>query len=439
MITGTIGTLRQPWRWLRSLSGDHSPLEMPWTRTGAASLEAAELHRVALALEWQAAASPGARAHLLARALIWPAASLVRAVRLVRRHGAAVARRHGVGRARQLLGQVVCANLLNVGPDAYYRYQLFLPDNRRRALEYVQHFESSLLGLERLRRHCGFDLDHKVAFHDRCRALGLATVPILATFRGGRLDRWLGPAGGALPPADLVLKPCNLDSGEGVECWRHDRTRGTWRRDGAEVADLLEHARLRSLERTYLLQPWLANPPSLAPLAGGALCTLRVVTCLGSDRRPRLLQAVLNIPSGRQDINNFGSGGLAAAVEPGSGLLGPAFDDDVGAAPLVAHPVTGLPIAGLRLERHQEMVALCLEAHAHFPGFHSIGWDVAPTPDGPLLLEANTIWDVDLAQRASGAPLAAVLRADDVVARWEEDGGAAVRQRRLPIYGRPSP
>jgi hypothetical protein len=161
----------------------------------------------------------------------------------------------------------------------------------------------------------------------------------------------------------------------------------------------------------------LSNPADLALIAGGGLCTLRVVTCIGPGRDPFLLQAVLNIPTGRSDINNFGSGGLAALVDASSGLLGPAFGDDVAAEPLAAHPTTGATIVGRRVERLQEMVELCLMAHARVSRFHSIGWDVVPTPEGPLLLEANTIWDVDLAQRASGEPLAALLRRDGVVAR----------------------
>ncbi len=401
---------------LRQLSGDHSPLEMPWTRSSGASVEAEELHRVVLALEWQAAGGSAARWLLVARALAWPVTSLLRALRLVRRHGEAVARRHGVGRLRQLWQQVCCANLLNVGPDSYYRYRLYLEVNRRRALEFVQHFESSRIGLERVRLHGGFDLDHKVGFHDRCVSLGLATVPLLATFEAGRVERWCLDPDGALPCQDLVLKPCNLDSGEGVECWRYDPARRAWQREGVERPDLLAHARSSSERRPCLLQARLSNHEGLAPLSAGGLCTLRVVTCLEPGGRPRLVQAVLNFPTGRSDINNFGSGGLAAAVDPATGALGPAIGDDASADPLPRHPTTGAAVAGRLVPDWEGMVELCLAAHAHFPEFHSIGWDVAPTPLGPLLLEANTIWDVDLVQMATGQPLAAVLRADRVVA-----------------------
>jgi hypothetical protein len=409
---------------LRQLSGDHSPLEMPWTRTSGASAEANGLHRVVLALEWRAAATRGARALLVARALAWPVASLLRALRLLRRHGPVVARRHGVGLARQLWDQVTCANLLNVGPDSYYKYRLFLPANRRRALEFVQHFEASRIGQERVRQLGAFELDDKVSFHDRCLALGLATVPVLATFEGGRLNRWGGATETGLPPLDLILKPCNLDSGEGVECWRYDAARRAWCREGVEREDLLEHARSSSVARRCLLQPRLENHADLAPLSAGGLCTVRVLTCLGADGRPVLVNGVLNFPTGQSDINNFSSGGLAAAVDPATGALGLAFGYDPSVALLASHPTTGAAVAGRLVPGWRAMVDLCLAAHAHFPGLHSIGWDVAPTPHGPLLLEANTIWDIDLAQMATGQPLAAVFRADGVVERHLASAGA---------------
>jgi hypothetical protein len=40
-----------------------------------------------------------------------------------------------------------------------------------------------------------------------------------------------------------------------------------------------------------------------------------------------------------------------------------------------------------------------------FPGFPSIGWDIAITPIGPVLIEGNYNWDVVLAQQAGSRPL----------------------------------
>ena len=47
---------------------------------------------------------------------------------------------------------------------------------------------------------------------------------------------------------------------------------------------------------------------------------------------------------------------------------------------------------------YRESVDLVLKAHKLFPSFQTVGWDVAVTPDGPLLLEGNHNWDMEMLQ-----------------------------------------
>ena len=51
------------------------------------------------------------------------------------------------------------------------------------------------------------------------------------------------------------------------------------------------------------------------------------------------------------------------------------------------HPLTGGRIAGRVLPHWQEAVDLAIRAHAAFSEWAVIGWDIAWTPDGPVLLE----------------------------------------------------
>ena len=44
-----------------------------------------------------------------------------------------------------------------------------------------------------------------------------------------------------------------------------------------------------------------------------------------------------------------------------------------------------------------------------FPKSAAIGWDIALTDQGPLLLEANPNWCVEVVQMAHGAPLGATI------------------------------
>jgi hypothetical protein len=51
---------------------------------------------------------------------------------------------------------------------------------------------------------------------------------------------------------------------------------------------------------------------------------------------------------------------------------------------------------------HFRDTTLALRAHRVFYDFPSVGWDVAVTPEGPVLIEGNYNWNVVLTQQAGG-------------------------------------
>ncbi len=56
-----------------------------------------------------------------------------------------------------------------------------------------------------------------------------------------------------------------------------------------------------------------------------------------------------------------------------------------------AHPVTGVAFRGIELNYWPETIAMLRRAAALASRISNIGWDVAITEDGPVLIEANTI------------------------------------------------
>ena len=53
------------------------------------------------------------------------------------------------------------------------------------------------------------------------------------------------------------------------------------------------------------------------------------------------------------------------------------------------HPVTGAKIAGFAVPGYQEIVAMVTQAARRLPSVPYVGWDIAVTPHGPALIEAN--------------------------------------------------
>jgi hypothetical protein len=117
---------------------------------------------------------------------------------------------------------------------------------------------------------------------------------------------------------------------------------------------------------------------------------------------PEVVSATFRCASDpRARVDNMKAGGLIVPVALADGALGRACfgyggqDHDI-------HPATGAPIAGRTLPDWAAAIALAVDAHARaFADYVLIGWDVAFTPQGPLLIEGNGKPGVLMPQRAA--------------------------------------
>ena len=93
--------------------------------------------------------------------------------------------------------------------------------------------------------------------------------------------------------------------------------------------------------------------------------------------------------------------GIVCSIAPETGRIRhAAFPDGV---PVTNHPDTGALIIGIDLPFWRESVELVRRAHAvAFPRFAFLGWDVALTKEGPILLEANSGWGALFHQMLDG-------------------------------------
>lgn len=324
--------------------------------------------------------------------LLWAPLIGAQALRNLARHGE-VAVEHR-GRARQLVDMLVCAWRLDISPANYYRFRLFEPEQRAQARQLIQPHE--LRALHR-RVNAGLDwgrLDRKPSFFAHCRAHDLPTPEVWAVAQDGEV-RWL-LAEERLPPRDLVLKATALRAGMAFERWTRDPQRDAWRR-GEELLDqagLLARLRERSRDKPCFVQERLRPHPELAGLAlDGTLCTVRVVTWRAPDGQAGVIELFFRMPSrAGTEVDNIGAGGIGAPLDLRTGRLMVAGGK--GPAEYARHPASGAPIEGRVLPCWEQLVPLCLRAHATVPEFPFVGWDVGLAEGGPTLLEANTMWGV---------------------------------------------
>ena len=368
-----------------------------------------DLRRIHLAAAW-GSMSWSQRLARLAALPVWPLVALVSSLAWqVPRHGRRGRIQGGRSIPLQILDQLRLAITANMWPHHYYMFELYRPELRARAHEYLLRQETKRGTFSILKDTATKNpaFARKDDFATACAAAGLPHVDIIARISRGKVTWQDGHT--ALPPIDLFIKPVKGQGGRGAERWR-------WREgiyEGAAGAQesartLLDRLRQRVRGADILVMPCLANHPAFAGLSLGALSTLRIVTCHNETGAPEVVAAALRFPCREGAVvDNFHAGGLAALVDLAHGTLGPATDMGLArdSAWHARHPVTGAAIDGFTVPFWAEAKVLAEAAHVMLGDRVIVGWDVAILADGPCLIEGNGFPDLDIIQRCGRMPL----------------------------------
>ena len=346
---------------------------------------------------------------------------LLRIQLFARRHAPTIRRLRGIPVSAQLLQLLRLAIVHRVDPGSYYAHHLY---DAALGLGEITHYLSrtemkngiySLLNtLRRDDPHFGFSLSEKVEFTEHCRNAGLPVVPILAVARAGT---WAGVAPDDLG-GDLFVKSIR---GRGAVwaraycCIVPGRYRAA---DGCELssAALVEQITAQSQRVPMMIARKFTNHPEIADLAVQSLITFRVFTCFDPAGEPMVTHAMLRTLS-KLEPDWQTEEEFAVAIDLTTGRMG-AMCGDANLAPDAwwdHHPKTGALVTGRIIKHWPEIAALAVRAHRVFSARMVIGWDLALTPDGPVVIEGNSDPDTHFLQRVhrrmiGRSPLAPLLR-----------------------------
>ena len=171
----------------------------------------------------------------------------------------------------------------------------------------------------------------------------------------------------------------------------------------------------RAMESKACLEELVKQHPAWEALCPGCVNTLRVITGAAKGQS-WLLFAATRVGSGTSVADNFHMGGSAALIDMETGkLTGNGLDKKLNEHECSA---TGIRYEGYEVPYWEEIKALCLEAALVNDQIHFIGWDVAITPDGPLLIEGNRGSGFDLPQVLAKRGMKDML--EGLVAKVEE-------------------
>lgn len=360
-----------------------------------------------------------------------------RSWRYVRRHGRDVKAAHGVGLMKQFFSISWVALRYHTPPEAYYYYRLYAQPLSLAPLYIISSAQKARMRFTRI--GLGGELDclrFKRRFENICRDAGLAVASTVAEFDKGEV---LWCYGDSLPDCDLFCKHAASEQGAGADTWDYLGNR-QWRAMSGAVLDesmLLAELKKISVTEPLLLQVKLRNHSDINDISPGGISSLRVVTGmeLGTSKI-RVYATTFKMLKAGEVTDHWKHGGVASGVDIDTGTLRPGRIREVAKAHLDfhQHPDTGAQITGRKLALWPEVVKLTTSAHALYKQFPFLGWDVAMTPDGPVLLEGNLGWDARLIQQPCDYPLGAPAFFKDYYPWYEKAMKLGKALPDAPIY-----
>ncbi len=170
------------------------------------------------------------------------------------------------------------------------------------------------------------------------------------------------------------------------------------------------------LKDHLFLEELVLQHKDLNELCDASVNTIRIMTYNDSGN-PIILWAGLRIGNGINPVDNFHAGGMGAEINLETGkLIGPALDKDLNEFP--KHPKSKIKIDGFKIPFFNEIKEMVLEASLESDKILLVGWDVAVTPSGPIIIEGNRRPGFDLVQVTSNRGRMDIIR--EVLDRYEK-------------------
>ncbi len=278
--------------------------------------------------------------------------------------------------------------LLNIAFIDYYRYRFHDPgiswEDKRR---YVCEEGSICWPYQENPLKFTTTLSNKYIQKHLLIGFGLPSPPLLFTV-GESMDvrtrESFAKALGAVDH-DFVLKPVSGAGGSNVRVISN-REDGYYERTSPISIDEMWAHISKSLGSGYLVEKRVKNAAYLEEIFPNCLNTYRVITIKTRDGKCHAAHCVLKVGRGDCQVDNVAAGGFVVPInKQGVTEMG---DSDIGRV----HPDTKVPIDGIRIENYDALIELGIEASRKFSFLGTIGWDIADTDQGPMIIEGNTYW-----------------------------------------------
>lgn len=149
-------------------------------------------------------------------------------------------------------------------------------------------------------------------------------------------------------------------------------------------------------DNRMFLEELIVQHKKMNNLCPSSVNTIRIMTFVNNGKS-EILYAALRVGNGVNDVDNFHKGGMGVSINTKEGKLkGVAIDKDLNEFKI--HPTTRTYFNNYELPFWKETKKMVLDAALVNQNIKVVGWDVAITKNGPVLVEGNRRPGFDLVQ-----------------------------------------
>lgn len=186
---------------------------------------------------------------------------------------------------------------------------------------------------------------------------------------------------------DFVLKNTVLEAGEGVLICQSSDNKIVVNGQSLSVDELTK----RIGHGKWVLQERYSSHEAIRRINDSALNTTRIVTIL-NGHEPMYLTGFQSFATNGSMTDGWDKGSICVGIDITNSCLKKwgYYHPMVGTVSMVeTHPGSGIRFEGYKIAELKNVVDLCLQAHRLLYFNFVIGWDVAITNSGSLIVEAN--------------------------------------------------
>lgn len=144
-----------------------------------------------------------------------------------------------------------------------------------------------------------------------------------------------------------------------------------------------------------LLEECIIQHPQISSLYPISVNTLRIVS-ITKNNNTHIMFRSIRMGNNGNIVDNFNHGGLFTTIDDSGFINKPAIDKN--GVVYKKHPYTNTNIIGFEIPMFKEVIQYVKKMCSEIPEVGYIGWDIALTENGPVVVEANPFPGHDIYQ-----------------------------------------